>query len=151
MLILLLSLIKLISFYLLNMSDNYYINEKLKKIIEKTVKSVFPKLQESDIEILSVYTKTLVKYISKTYFFDNKDDKYEKQWLQNDCRDIKSVLLLLLPYINDKDDSLLLKNLTNLKDIYLPDKIYEDTNDFNNKEILRLELGLKYVSNVIHI
>jgi hypothetical protein len=128
------------------MTYNYINNlqsNKLEKSIEETVKVVFPKLKKSDLNLLIDYTKQLVDFISDFYFFDINNEDYEQQWLQNNNRDIKSALLLLLPYINDKENGYLLRELTDLKSIYLPDKLLQDTNNYSNFDIVRkMELNL---------
>lgn len=66
-----------------------------------------------------------------------KTDEYYYQWKQNNNRDIKGVILLLLPFIDDKDNSYLLKTLTDLNQLLyseITDKISNNiVNEIINK------------------
>ena len=55
----------------------------------------------------------MVDFISFKYGFEDKTNYY-LQWEQNNYGDVKGVILLLLPFIDDKDNSFLLKTLTDL-------------------------------------
>jgi len=85
-------------------------NQEFIIFINNTIKTFFPSLIEADINILQVLTTFMIDHISFKYSFDNQNDIYYSQWEQNNGGDIKGVVLLLLPFINDN----LLKNLTNL-------------------------------------
>jgi len=108
-------------------NDPYFIIK-----IKETVKDFFPRLNEIDIDTLNILTIFIVDHISFKYCFKQKPDYY-LQWLQNNCSDIKGVILLLLPFIEDKDNSLLLKELTDLNHL-----IYSKTKDHITNDILNL-------------
>jgi len=99
--------------------------------IKETIKNFFPNLNQEDIECIETLTIFTIDFISFKYGF-GQDDIYYLQWQQNNCSDIKGVILLLLPFIDDKNNSYLLKKITDLNHIlyskserYIPNKILE--------------------------
>ena len=90
-----------------------FINNKLIEIIKISIITMFPKLNTYDIEILIKLTTYIIYIISLKFNFKNEKNYYD-QWEQNNCRDIRGVVLLLLPFINDNDNSYLLTILTDL-------------------------------------
>ena len=92
-------------------------------IIKKTIKNFFPNLNKDDIYILEELTIFTIDFISFKYGFKN-EEIYYSQWEQNNCSDIKGVILLLIPFIDDKDNSLLLKKLTDLNQLIFLIKNY---------------------------
>ena len=115
---------------------------KDKKFINKikiTLTNFFPSLNKDDITILEELTIFTIDFISFKYGFDSEKEEYYLQWEQNNYGDIKGVILLLLPYIDDKNNSELLRNLTDLNQLlytksnnYIPNNILE----LNRDEIL---------------
>ena len=101
--------------------------------IKDTVKNCFPSLNKDDNHILNELTIYTVDFISFKYGFEQNDDYY-LQWQQNNCSDIKGVILLLLPFIDDKDNSFLLRKLTDLNHI-----LYSKSDKYIPKNILELE------------
>ena len=99
-----------------------FVNDKFKNEIKLIVKDMFPKLNSYDINILNILTSFLVEKISSNNFFKKKE-KYYLQWKQNEGRDIKSTLLMLLPYIDDKESKLTNKKEKQMS-ITLPDLPY---------------------------
>ena len=98
-----------------NLPNKYkFINNKLQNIIINTINNMFPKLNQYDINILVKLSSSIIDIISYKYNFDKTNNDYYLQWEQNNCRDIKGVVLLLLPYINDNNNSYLLSILTDL-------------------------------------
>ncbi len=110
-----------------------FVNEELILIIKKTVINMFPNLNSIDIDILNILTIFLIDLISYKYHFKNSDEYFE-QWKNKNNRDIKRVVLLLLPFINDKDDNYLLKKLTDLNEL-----LYKYPNQNIKKSILLRE------------
>ena len=97
--------------------------------IKETVNFFFPNLNNEDLNIIQTLTIFTIDFISFKYGF-TQDDVYYLQWQQNNCSDIKGVILLLLPFIDDKDNSYLLKKITDLNHMiyskserYIPNKI----------------------------
>lgn len=85
-------------------------------IISNVVKNLFPNLDKNDINILVILTTYIIDLISMKYGFDN-NIMYTRQWEQNNYRDIKGVILLLLPYIDDKENSYLFNKITDLNQL----------------------------------
>ncbi len=84
-------------------------------------KKIFPNLNK-DKEIIKNCTILIIEYISCRFCFDlNNKDIYYDQFYQNDFRDIKSIINLLLPYIDDKNGTYELhKQIFSLADIAKP-------------------------------
>ena len=106
--------------YIINYINKTYklkfINDFLEKRINNTVFDMFPKLFIDDQKLLIKLTIFLVDIISFKNNF-KKSNEYYSQWTQNNNRDIKSLILLLLPYIDDKNNNYLFKKLINLKQL----------------------------------
>ena len=81
---------------------NYTFTKNFNDIIKTTVNNFFPALNEIDNNYLYKLTKFCIEMISNKYFFKPEPDYYSK-WTQNSERDIKGVILLLLPFIDDKN------------------------------------------------
>ena len=102
-----------------------FINNNLKEKIYIVVRDFFPKLNDNDLKLLQILTTYTVDLISFKYGFIKDNIIYEKQWTQNSCRDIKGIVLLLLPYIDDGNNSYLLNKLTDLNHLlYSQNKRY---------------------------
>ena len=80
-----------------------FINSALSNNIKKAIKILFPNLNNQDSEVLFLFTENIIEKISKYFDFDEKNENYYKQWIQNNYRDIKGIILLLLPFIDDKN------------------------------------------------
>lgn len=106
------------------------INYDFIKEIKIVINDLFLKLNKNDKKYLTTLTIYIVDLISYKYDFKNSDTYYN-QWRQNNYRDIKSVILLLLPFIDDKDDGYLLKNITELSNLLYSKKS-------NNNELKQL-------------
>ena len=106
---------------------NFFIDK-----IKDTLNDFFPSLNKEDINVLEILTIFTVDFISFKYGFKEEDDYY-LQWEQNNCGDIKGVILLLLPFIDDKDNSYLLKKITDLNHF-----IYSKSVNYIPKDILEL-------------
>ena len=91
-----------------------FIDEKFKETIYLTINIFFPNLNAQDLKALQILTCFIIDLISFNYDFKNQDIKYINQWTQNSNRDIKGVILLLLPFIDDKDNGYLLKKIKDL-------------------------------------
>ena len=104
--------------------------------IKETINNFFPNLNKDDIEVLEVLTIFTIDHISFKYGFDSENSDYYLQWEQNNCGDIKGVILLLLPFIDDKNNSYLLKKIIDLNHLlysksesYIPNNILELNRD----------------------
>ncbi len=91
---------------------NQYVDGEFENTIVSVVRSFFPNLNQKDINILNILTIYIIELVSNKYDFNKTD--FDKQWTQNDNRDIKGIILLLLPFIDDKNNGELLKKLPDL-------------------------------------
>jgi len=98
-----------------------FIDKSFKTNITKVINQIFPNLNK-DKEIIKNCTILIIEYISCRFCFDlNNKDIYYDQFYQNDFRDIKSIINLLLPYIDDKNGTYELhKQIFSLADIAKP-------------------------------
>uniref|UniRef100_A0A6C0EDB6 Helicase ATP-binding domain-containing protein n=1 Tax=viral metagenome TaxID=1070528 RepID=A0A6C0EDB6_9ZZZZ len=110
-----------------------FINYKFKLDIINFIKNYLPVLNEKDINIIINLTIFIIDIISYKYNF-LKNDEYYHQWKQNNNRDIKGVILLLLPFINEKEDNLLLNKLVDLNQL-----LYSNVEKEISNTILKLE------------
>ena len=104
-------------------------NNNFRGIINNTLRGFFPKLIDQDINILLVFTIFLVDIIYIKYNIN--DDIYKNLLTYENNKDIKSIILLLLPFINDKDNNYLLNKLTDLNEL-----LYKYPNRNIDKNIL---------------
>jgi hypothetical protein len=87
--------------------------------IVNVINKIFPNLNQSHKNLIKNYTSQIIEYISCRFCFDlNNKELYYYQFYQNNFRDIKSVINLLLPYIDDKNGTYELHNqIYSLSDI----------------------------------
>ena len=121
-----------------------FINSALSNNIKKAIKILFPNLNNQDSEVLFLFTENIIEKISKYFDFDEKNENYYKQWIQNNYRDIKGIILLLLPFIDDK-------NTTDMIDLnqylYAPIKSkIPDLLNRNRMDILKSEFKFSNMS-----
>jgi len=111
-----------------------FIDESLKKNIYYVVRTFFSSLNDTDLIALQILTTFIVDLISFKYNFDPNDINYINQWTQNANRDIKGVILLLLPFIDDKDNGYLLQKIQDLNHL-----LYAYNGEFIPNNVLNLE------------
>lgn len=122
--------------------------------IKNTIKDMFPLLGDNDLSVLEKIGIFIIEVISNKYSFKNLPEYYE-QWTQNNARDIRGAILLLLPFINDRDNSYLLKKITDLNQLlyaYKDDKIPRKILDEEREHILSTSfefgnMGISLISN----
>ena len=90
-----------------------FINNTLSNDIRTAIQILFPNLNKQDYDILFFFTQNIIEKISNYNDFD-KDDKYYKQWTQNEYRDIKGIVMILLPFIDDGNNGILLNSMIDL-------------------------------------
>lgn len=112
---------------LLEQNDYNILN--INSIIKNETKKLFPKLNFYDLNNIINLSIYLFDYISNKFYFDKK--KLSNQWTQNNNRDIKSIILKILPFIDDKDKFKNYKKITDLNMI-----LYDQKNKFINKNLL---------------
>lgn len=81
----------------------YFVNDSfIQNIEEKVFNTTFPSLNITEKKILLEYTVKIIDLIAVKFNF-NKDkfDSYEKQFYQNDYRDVLAIINMLLPFIDD--------------------------------------------------
>ena len=91
--------------------SNKFIDTKFQTEINMVINDFFPILNPDDKKALNILTGFIVDIISMKYSFE-KTEPYYYQWRQNNYRDLKGAILLLLPFIDDKANSYLLKKIT---------------------------------------
>tara|TARA_B110000908_G_C10266319_1_gene464341 strand:+ start:2138 stop:7012 length:4875 start_codon:yes stop_codon:yes gene_type:complete len=124
-----------------------FINEEIKINIIKSIKSTFPLLKESDKNLLFIVTSRVIDIISLKFGFDKLDTAH-MQWLNNNNMDIISIILILLPFLDDiKDNGKVFSSLTSLSQILVNNDTNIIKSDILNKsrvEVIKKEL---YYSN----
>jgi hypothetical protein len=98
----------------INTTPFKFVVVSFKEKIHSVVRDFFPKLNKEDITVLQILTTFIVDLISFKNHFKSTEIDYINQWTQNTNRDIKGVILLLLPFIDDKENGDLLKSLQDL-------------------------------------
>lgn len=101
--------------------------------IKVTLRDFFPSLNKDDLDVIEVLTIFTIDFISFKYGFDSEKEESYLQWEQNNCGDMKGVILLLLPFIDDKNNSYLLRNMTDLNQF-----LYSNSNKYIPRNILDL-------------
>lgn len=96
-----------------------FINNSFEKNVNDTITLIFPNLIINERNLLKYYTLNIIEYISCRFCFDlNNKNLYYDQFYQNNYRDIKSIIVLLLPFIDDKNGTYELhKQIYTLTDI----------------------------------
>ena len=114
-------------------NQNYkFINNTFKEKIINCINNFLPILNKNDNEIIVQLTFYIIDVISYKYNFKSNEDYYH-QWIQNNYKDLKGVILLLLPFIDDKEkeNGYLLDKLTDLNQL-----LYTFQDKYISKNIL---------------
>ena len=93
-----------------------FINSSLRLTINNVINNFFPNLNQQDNILINILTIFIIDLISNKYGF-TQEKEYYKQWEQNNGRDIKGIILLLLPFIDDKYNGYLLNKITDLNQL----------------------------------
>ncbi len=109
----------------------FFVNESFKVDINETISNFFPKLNNQDKNVLIILTTYVIDIISYKYGFEQTND-YFYQWKQNNYRDLKGVILLLLPFIDDKNNGNLLNKITDLNQLLYAYKENSIPNNISN-------------------
>ena len=132
--------------------NNKILNKELQIYIETIIKSWFIQLNINDIKILSTMGTYIIIRICKLFI---SNDNYLRQLKKNNNQDIKSILLLLLPYINDEpyinnkpyinDDKInVYDKLTDLNELILTSDL--KPSDYKEDRINILNTHFKYTN-----
>ena len=129
----------------------------IKKEINNDVRNLFPNLITSQVEMLTslaIYFTNAIKQRFLTSTNPNSDQEQKvifKQLTMNNSRDIKAIILMLLPFIDDKENNKKLKMIKDLNQIifnvqgakYVSDSILEKEIDITlKKEFLISNFGI---------
>ena len=93
--------------------------DDFKDYISSVLKKLFINLNLKDLNNLIEYVCTIINVIGIKFGFRKKNrDLLIKQFKQNNNRDILAVVNIILPYINDKNNFELFKELKSFQDLY---------------------------------
>lgn len=134
-----------------------FIDKHFENKINNVINRIFPNLINNEKQIIKEYTINIINYISIRFCFDLKNKKiYYEQFYQNDYRDIKSIIILLLPFIDDVNGTYILHNeikllsdITNITTINY-DRSLNDTENYKFSK-LDLEINLKLILDTINV
>ena len=126
---------------LISIINNKNNNNTFNLYIKNVIKQLFNNLNNYDLNNLQILTIYLINRI-KLLLFDNEqnneinNDKLNnnEQFMQNNDRDIKAILLLLLPFIDDENINIYSK-ITDLNEILYSVK----NSNYISKDILELD------------
>src|SRR5258705_13574284 len=86
------------------------------KIFINVVLAIFPNLNNTDKQYLLTKLLSLLKHLIKRFVIS--DPRFLGKIFENDYMDLKALMLLLLPYINDPDGTKK-KKLKSLDELYV--------------------------------
>ena len=121
---------------LLDILETYelrFVNKLFKLEIQNVVSNFMINLNNKDKHVLTIFTIFIIDVISIKYHFEPIQPYYD-QWKQNNNRDIKGAILLLLPFIDDKINKNLFNKITDLNQL-----LYAYKKDSIPTDILLLE------------
>ena len=125
-----------------------FINPTLSNNIKNAIQILFPNLNKQDFDVLSLFTENIIEKISNYNYFKKEDDYY-KQWEQNNYQDIKGVVMILLPFIDDKNNGKLLNELIDLNQYlytHLKSSIPSELSLENRTKILKTDFKFSNMS-----
>jgi hypothetical protein len=134
---------------ILDKKDDYkFFNNSIN--LMKSINELFPNLNSQDINVLYKLSAFLIDVISFKYNFQPTIEYYN-QWNQNNNRDIKGVILLLLPFINDDENGRRLKKMVDLNQFLyvnanITDKIPSYIKDNIKSEVLKNSFDFSNIS-----
>jgi len=96
-------------------------------IFNNVIKLTFPKLNNSHQILLHNYLVNLIQFIASAYDFYSDKSNFIAKLQQNNCKDLRWLLLTLLPYIDQSRSPI--SELKSLEDLYSSryDKMTDDT------------------------
>ena len=105
-----------------------FIDKLFNKKLLDVIQTIFPNLIRQHQDLLLKYLVGIIEFISIKFNFNLEDkESYVHQFMQNNYRDLRGLLLMLLPYIND-DTGEKIKKLESLNDLYTKKVIDCDIN-----------------------
>jgi len=102
-----------------NMSQASFLNENDTVYIKNNVIDViYQALDSNEKKYLLNKLTSLINYIAIRFCFTNKN-KYISQLKQNNNRDLRALLDLLLPFVSDDDSDTMKKSVSKLNELYV--------------------------------
>jgi len=111
-----------------------FVTPSFKKEIEYVIKIVFSNLNINHQQLLLQYLAEIIDIIAIKFNFDDQS-KFENQFRRNNYRDIKGLLLLLLPFIDDENETKK-KQIRSLNEIYVKKESHADISSSEPKYTL---------------
>jgi len=106
-------------FHFINNNNPLKLSEPFYNIVIKAINDMFPLLTGTDKEYLINATSELVIVIGyKFSFMPPNTTLFYNQLIQNDFQDMKALVLLLLPHIDDDEENTKKKSLVSFNDLY---------------------------------
>lgn len=101
--------------------------------VDNVVKKIFPNLIIGDVQTIMSVLNKLLNYMYYKFGFDyTNEEEFYTLMKQNNNQHIKSILKLLLPYIDDSNEFKLFEHIEELSDIVLKKKPGYENNDVDN-------------------
>ena len=119
----------------LNNTDNQ-LSESIRKIIKNEIKILFPNLNTRDLTLLNDLSIYLINFIRERILNGIPDNLVLDQLTQNNKRDIKAIVLLILPFISDKNNYHRFKIIYDLNQIIF----YDLSRDKISKDFLEIPI-----------
>ena len=124
----------------------------LNEISINVIKKLFKNLNPTDSQTLLKYTILLINTIAIKFNWLNdsprKKQIYTMQLRQNDYRDVKSLLLMILPYIDDDSSDTKKSNLKSFEEMYVAKTNNTSTNDISKTSPQYTFTNLQYNRNI---
>jgi hypothetical protein len=112
------------------MSKKLFEKIKFGEYIEQVLTIVLPKLNNTELKILSMYVYNIIILIYIKFNIETSEfDAYIKKLKENNNRDIIALMFMLLPYVDDKNNFELFKKISKLNDIYIKKKDNKNPDD----------------------
>ena len=101
-----------------------FVDELFNKKLLDVIQIVYPNLVRHNQDLLLKYLVGIIELIVIKFNFNLKNrESYVNQFMQNNYRDIRGLLLMLIPYINGKSE-----NLESFNDLYTKKNVECDIN-----------------------
>lgn len=115
---------------IINNIDNKIENNEFKLQVKSTIKSLFINLNINDVNYLTILVTFIAQKIHKLFNFD-----YVNQYSKNSSQDLKSIILLLLPYIDNQKNNVF-KNMNDLNQLILTADFKDSDLDLEQSQVL---------------
>jgi hypothetical protein len=103
------------------MSDIFFSDDFTQIIYQNVINDLFPILRKDHKDLLFEHVTMIIQTVAMCFSFDkNNRSLYENQFIQNNYRDLKGLLLLLLPFIDESFAAM--SEIKSLDDIYIKKK-----------------------------